>query len=142
MATNNIGRIGLVSGDFVAKFCRSGVDIDSAGPLDLIWSHENQIPFVAETIAVSVPQNQLTFTDVLFSRTYPTTPLTLITAFYLSNATQAYFSWFHLSGTGQVLQIEGHSFRVTNDRVRIRPWYYPIATVSFGITVLWYEALT
>lgn len=138
MALNPIGYIGLDDGEFNAKFCRSGVNIFDAGPLDLTWSDKNRTLWLAEEMTITVPYGNITWNDYFFARSYPGQPIVMHTA-YSGASSISKASVINLTNTGYILE-SGYAMIVYNNRVSIRQMIlYP--EIFFGLSVFWYEEL-
>lgn len=138
MAKNPIGYIGLDDGEFNARFCRPGVNIFDARPLDLTWSDKNRTLWLAEEMIVTVPYGNIIWNDFYFSRSYPGVPIVLHTA-HLSGDSQSKACAAQLTNTGYIL-LAGCVVIVYHDRISIRQMSIN-PQCFFGISVFWYEAL-
>ena len=137
---NPIGVIGLDDGNFVGKFCRTGIDINDARPIDLVWDANHRSMYLVEQATFEVPIGNVNWTDYDFVRTYPGVPVVLHTVFGAGGASTSRLTRWHL-GSSSVTYLEtGYALVTEPDRV-LAQQMLGSPSVYFGISVFWFEPL-
>ena len=131
------------TGDFVGKVARPGVDVLTAGAMQLLFSTDAPVMGLAEEGQMTVPANPggSAFGTYMFAQDFGYIPFVLVSCFggpaVATFGVHSAFAGFGVVWPGPSFpQQVGYVVNVTTDRLLIRN-IYSDASQSFGISVFW-----